>query len=149
MQRKTDKAEEKKSSKGCWKNTTWQSRWYTLPSVTYSKSQASQARFSLSTFPLIIFIDITFLTDLGVGFALLCTNVADAILASTRVETGTSRAIKAGFSAAWGGKPGQPAGNYNRPISSADRAQMWTCNHRPVCYTNTSCGQTMPGILTA
>lgn len=31
-------------------------------------------------------------------------------LASTRVETGTSRAIKAGFSAAWGGKPGQQLG---------------------------------------
>lgn len=91
---------EKKSSKGCWKNTTWQSRCYTLPSVTYSESQASQARFSLSTFPLIIFIAITFLTDIAASFALLCTNVADAILASTRVETGTSRAIKARFSAA-------------------------------------------------
>jgi len=111
--------------------------------VTYSKRQASQAKFSLSTFPLIIFTAITFLTDSGASFTLLCTNVADAVLASTRVETGTSRAIKAGFSAARGGKPGQPAGSYNRPISSADWAQMWTCNHRPACYKNTSAGQTV------
>lgn len=66
--------------------------------MTYS-SQASQAGHSLSAF-LLILIAVTFLAVIRASFVLLCTNMADAILANSRVETGTSRAIKAGFSAA-------------------------------------------------
>lgn len=79
------------------------------PISDLQQSQVSQAGLSLSAF-LLILIAITFLAVIRASFVLLCTNMADAILASTRVETGTSRAIKAGFSAAWGGKPGQQLG---------------------------------------
>lgn len=69
------------------------------PISDLQQSQVSQAGLSLSAF-LLILIAITFLAVIRASFVLLCTNMADAILASTRVETGTSRAIKAGFSAA-------------------------------------------------
>lgn len=66
--------------------------------MTYGKVRPPTG-LSLSAF-LLILIAITFLAIIRASFVLLCTNMADAILASTRVETGTRRAIKAGFSTA-------------------------------------------------
>lgn len=71
---------------------------HTPPSVTYGKVRPPTG-LPLSAF-LLALIAMTFLAVIRASFVLLCTNMADAILASTRVETGTSRAIKAGFSAA-------------------------------------------------
>lgn len=84
MQHNGDKGEEKKS-KECWKSTTWQSQWCTLPPRTYRRESSLKSQILTLYFsPPFSSIAIAFLSDIGAGFALLCTNGADAISAETR-----------------------------------------------------------------
>lgn len=80
---------------------------------------------SHSAFAPIVSIATAFCADIRASFALLCMNVADAILAEIAVLGRTMRAWLCG----WEQEARTAAGGYNRPISSADRAQMWTCHH--------------------